>query len=76
MYETKIAEYWAQAQLCSAKADSANPPSKQLWMQMAQDWVSLADSLASQSDRPTTTAEGNDWNHSWPSELFSHRQLG
>jgi hypothetical protein len=46
MYGTKIVEYWAQAQLCSAKADSARATaSKQLWMQMAQDWMALAESF-------------------------------
>jgi hypothetical protein len=50
MYETKIVEYWAQAQLCSAKADSAGATaSKQLWMQMAQDWMALAESLGEET---------------------------
>jgi hypothetical protein len=50
MYETKIVEYWAQAQLCSAKADSARATaSKQLWMQMAQDWMALAESLGEET---------------------------
>jgi hypothetical protein len=50
MYETKIVEYWAQAQLCSAKANSARATaSKQLWMQMAHDWMALADSLGEET---------------------------
>lgn len=50
MYETKIVEYWAQAQLCSAKADSARATvSKKLWMQMAQDWMALAESLGEET---------------------------
>ena len=58
MNETTIAEYWTQAQICSARADSPKAhASKQLWMQMAQDWVALADRLESQSGQQATTAE-------------------
>ena len=52
MHEHKIAEYWAQADLCTAKAESSNDPSsKQLWIQMAHDWIALADSLGVNADQ-------------------------
>lgn len=67
MYETKIVEYRAQAQLCYAKADSArNHVSKQLWVQMAQDWIVLAESLGPQPDRQDWYHQGEDkltWKH-------------
>ena len=40
----KFAEYWAQAQFCYFKAEAAKGPiSKHLWIQLAQDWIALAD---------------------------------
>jgi hypothetical protein len=36
MYDSKFAEYWAQAQMCYFKAEAAKGPvSKHLWIQMA-----------------------------------------
>ena len=44
MNESKFAEYWAQAQFCYFKAEAAKgPASKHLWIQLAQDWIALAD---------------------------------
>ena len=52
MNESKFAEYWAQAQFCYFKAEAAKgPASKHLWMQMAQDWIALAETLVPQSDQ-------------------------
>ena len=49
MYEGKFAEYWAQAQFCYFKAEAAKgPASKHLWIQMAQDWIALAETLVPQ----------------------------
>ena len=52
MDEHKITEYWAQAEVCTARAESAkDPSSKQLWIQMAHDWIALADQLGVEVDR-------------------------
>ena len=46
MSEAKFAEYWSQAEFCYLKAGSAiQPASKQLWIQMAQDWIGMAETL-------------------------------
>ena len=50
MYENKFAEYWAQAEYCYFKAGLVGyPASKQLWIQMAQDWIVLAENEVPQS---------------------------
>ena len=52
MHEDKIAEYWAKAEVCTAKAESTkDPSSRQLWIQMAHDWIALADSLGVEADQ-------------------------
>ena len=52
MHEGKFAEYWAQAQFCYFKAEAAKgPASKHLWIQMAQDWIALAETLVTQPDQ-------------------------
>ena len=52
MNESKFADYWNQAQFCYFKAEAAKgPASKHLWIQMAQDWIALADSLVPQSEQ-------------------------
>ena len=49
MSEAKFAEYWNQAEFCYLKAGSANQArSKQLWIQMAQDWIGMAETLVPQ----------------------------
>ena len=49
MRETKFAEYWSQAEFCYFKAEAAKgPASKHLWIQMAQDWIALAETLVPQ----------------------------
>lgn len=52
MSESKFSEYWAQAQFCYFRAEGAkNPVSQQLWIQLAQDWIALAENLVPQSDQ-------------------------
>lgn len=52
MSEARFAEYWAQAEFCYLKAGSAiQPACKQLWIQMAQDWMGMAESLVPQDTR-------------------------
>ena len=52
MNEHKFAEYWAQAQFCYFKAEAAKGAiSKHLWIQLAQDWIALADTSALPSDQ-------------------------
>jgi hypothetical protein len=52
MNESKFSEYWTQAQFCYSKAEAAKyPASKRLWIQLAQDWIALAENLAPQSDQ-------------------------
>jgi hypothetical protein len=52
MYEGKFAEYWGQAQFCYSKAEAVKgPASKHLWIQMAQDWIALAETLGPQPDQ-------------------------
>jgi hypothetical protein len=52
MYDGKFADYWNQAQFCYFKAEAARGPiSKHLWIQMAQDWIALADNLMPQPDQ-------------------------
>ena len=53
MYDSKFAEYWHQAEFCYFKAEAARgSASKHLWIQMAQDWIALAENLVSQTDQP------------------------
>ena len=52
MHESKFSEYWAQAQFCYFKAEAAKGPvSKHLWLQMAQDWIALAETVVPQIQR-------------------------
>ena len=52
MTEGKFAEYWAQAQFCYFKAEAAKgSASKHLWIQLAQDWIALAENLVPQQDQ-------------------------
>jgi hypothetical protein len=52
MYDSKFADYWHQAEFCYFKAEAARgPASKHLWIQMAQDWIALAENLVSQTDQ-------------------------
>ena len=52
MNEHKFAEYWAQAQFCYFKAEAAKGPiSKHLWIQLAQDWIALADTSAPEPEQ-------------------------
>ena len=52
MIESTFSEYWNQAQFCYFKAEAAKgPSSKHLWIQMAQDWIAMAEALAPQSDQ-------------------------
>ena len=51
MREPKFAEYWAQAEACYFKAETAKGPvAKHLWIQLAQDWIALAENVAPQPD--------------------------
>ena len=51
MSESTFSEYWAKAQFCYFKAEAAKgPASKHLWIQLAQDWIALADALVPQSE--------------------------
>ncbi|MDO8313120.1 MAG: hypothetical protein Q7T25_14390 [Sideroxyarcus sp.] len=52
MTESKFAEYWTQAEACYFKAETAKGPvAKHLWIQLAQDWIALAEPLVPQPDR-------------------------
>ena len=52
MNQNKFSEYWAQAQFCYSRAEVAkNPASKRLWIQLAQDWIALSQSLVPESDQ-------------------------
>ena len=52
MTESKFTEYWEQAQFCYFRAEAAKgPATKHLWIQLAQDWIALAEPLAPQSDQ-------------------------
>jgi hypothetical protein len=52
MTESKFSEYWSQAQFCYFKAEAAKGPvSKHLWIQMAQDWIALAETLMPEPDQ-------------------------
>ena len=45
MNESKFVEYWNQAEFCYFKAGLVKQPaSKQLWINLAHDWVALAES--------------------------------
>lgn len=49
MSEAKFTEYWTQAEFCYLKAGSTSQPaSRQLWIQMAQDWIGMAETLVPQ----------------------------
>lgn len=46
MDANSFSEYWAQVEYCNFKAGLVTlPASKQLWIQLAQDWATLAQSL-------------------------------
>ena len=46
MSEYTFSEYWSQAQFCYFKAEAAKgPAAKHLWIQLAQDWIALAEPL-------------------------------
>ena len=50
MHESKFLEYWAQAQFCYFRAEAVKgPAAKHLWIQLAQDWIALAETLMPQS---------------------------
>ena len=52
MHDSKFADYWNQAQFCYFKAEAARGPiSKHLWIQMAQDWIALAETLMPEPDQ-------------------------
>jgi hypothetical protein len=52
MTEGIFAEYWAKAEFCYFRAEAArSPASKRLWIQLAKDWIALAENLAPQSDQ-------------------------
>ena len=51
MNEGTFAQYWAKAEFCYFRAEAAkNPVSQHLWIQLAQDWIALAENVAPQSD--------------------------
>ena len=51
MRENNFSENWAQAQMCYFKAEAAKGPvAKHLWIQLAQDWIALAETLVPQPD--------------------------
>jgi hypothetical protein len=53
MSESTFSEYWDKAQFCYFRAETAKgPASKHLWIQLAQDWIALADSLVPQPAPP------------------------
>lgn len=46
MYENEFCEYWAQPQFCYFKVEAAKgPASRHLCIQMAQDWITPAETL-------------------------------
>jgi len=50
MYEGKFSEYWTQAQFCYIKAETAEGAiSKQLWIELAHDWIALSEAVISQT---------------------------
>ena len=50
MNERTFADCWAEAQFCYFKAEAAKgPASKHLWIQLAQDWIALGETLVPQS---------------------------
>jgi hypothetical protein len=52
MTEGKFTEYWEQAQFCYFRAEAAKgPASKHLWIQLAQDWIALAEPLVPPTDQ-------------------------
>ena len=52
MSENKFSEYWDQAQMCYFKAEAAKGPvAKHLWIQLAQDWIALADTSVMQTEQ-------------------------
>ena len=60
MSETKFSEYWSQAQMCYFKAEAAKgPAAKHLWIQLAQDWIALADTPAPQSEQEIDYGPGD-----------------
>ena len=52
MNEIKFSEYWAQAQMCYFRAEAAKgPAAKHLWIQLAQDWIALADTSVTPTEQ-------------------------
>ena len=52
MNNSKFSEYWGQAQFCYLKAEAAkHPAAKQLWIQLAHDWIALSETVISRSDQ-------------------------
>jgi hypothetical protein len=50
MGESTFSEYWDKAQFCYFRAEAAKgPAAKHLWIQLAQDWIALAESSMPQS---------------------------
>ena len=62
MNESKFSEYWAQVQFCYFRAEAAkNPASKHLWIQLAQDWIALAENMVPQSDQQDDDRPTKQW---------------
>lgn len=58
MFDSKFTEYWAQAQFCYFRAEAAKGPAcKHLWLQLAQDWIALADPIVLKCDQQNDPAE-------------------
>lgn len=46
MADSEFAEHWSHAQFCYFRAEAAKSPVlKQLWIQLAQDWIALSQNL-------------------------------
>jgi hypothetical protein len=57
MHESKIAEYRAQAETCLGNAERTHDiPTQRYWLQLADTWTRLADSLANPDRGKTTTS--------------------
>ena len=61
MYDSKFSEYWAQAQFCYFSAEAAkNAAIKHLWIQLAQDWIALAEKLMPESSQQDHSRPGEE----------------
>jgi hypothetical protein len=63
MNEGTVDKYWAKADFCCFRAEAAkNPVSQHIWIQLAQDWIALAENVAPDSDPKIETrpSEGLD----------------